>query len=255
MSTASHTRSTACASLPATPGAAAVQPAPHYRAHRDPKSSHQQIARLARRLARGPVLDVGAAQGMLGQALAGTGLAIDGIELNPTWAALARPWYRQMQIVSIEQATLPARTYRLIVCADVLEHTVDPVAVLRQLRAAATDDAVFLVSLPNVAHLAVRLLLLFGRFPQMERGILDRTHLHFYTRQTAIELLARTGLRVTRATPTGVPLDELWPGGEQRVLYQLLMRLQHLALRAAPRLFGFQWVLVAHGVRPANDES
>jgi 2-polyprenyl-3-methyl-5-hydroxy-6-metoxy-1,4-benzoquinol methylase len=229
------------------PGVAAGQPAPHYRAHRDPKSSHQQIARLARRLARGPVLDVGAAQGMLGQVLAGSGLAIDGIELNADWAALARPWYRQMQVVPIEQAALPTQTYRLVVCADVLEHTVDPVAVLRQLRAAATNDAIFLISLPNVAHLAVRLLLLFGRFPQMERGILDRTHLHFYTRQTAIELLAQAGLHVAQVTPTGVPLDELWPGGEQHALYRLLMRLQHLALRVAPRLFGFQWVLVARG--------
>ncbi|HEY0736539.1 MAG TPA: hypothetical protein VGD69_16605, partial [Herpetosiphonaceae bacterium] len=109
----------------------------------------------------------------------------------------------------------------------------------------ATDDALFIISLPNVAHLAVRLMLLFGRFPQMERGILDRTHLHFYTLDTATDMLRRAGLEVVRARPTGVPLDELWREGEGNLIFNTLMRLQHLALLLAPRLFGFQWVIVA----------
>jgi len=129
----------------------------------------------------------------------------------------------------------------------VLEHTVDPVAVLGQLRAVATDDAVFIISLPHVAHLAVRLLLLLGRFPRMERGILDKTHLHFYTRDTAEETLRAAGLRVAQAYPTGVPLDELWPAGQGTAPYRAMMGLQHLALRFAPRLFAFQWIFVAYG--------
>ena len=217
----------------------------HYRLHRDPWSSHQQIARLVRRLGRAPILDVGAAQGMLGQLLRGSGLAIDAVEPNSAWAGLAGPHYRRVYASTIEEAALPEGAYEVIVCADVLEHTVDPVAVLRQLRRVAAADAHFVVSLPNVAHLAVRLLLLAGRFPQMERGILDRTHLHFYTRDTAEAMLRRAGLEVVRARPTGVPLDELWPRGEGRLPFTLLMRLQHLALRLAPRLFGFQWVFVA----------
>jgi SAM-dependent methyltransferase len=217
----------------------------HYRLHRDPRSSHQQIATLAQRLGRSPILDVGAAQGFFGQLLRDSGLAIDAVEPNEYWAEQAQPYYRRVFASTIEEADLPDRAYRVIVCADVLEHTVDPVGVIEQLRRVAADDALFIISLPNVAHLAVRLLLLFGRFPQMERGILDRTHLHFYTLDTATEMLGRAGLEVVRARPTGVPLDELWPGGEGGVLFRLLMRLQHLALLLAPRLFGFQWVLVA----------
>lgn len=217
----------------------------HYRLHRDPKSSHQQIATLAHRLGRSPILDVGAAQGFFGQLLRDSNLAIDAVEPNEYWAEQAQSYYRNVFASTIEEADLPDRTYRMIVCADVLEHTVDPVGVIEQLRRVATDDALFVISLPNVAHLAVRLLLLFGRFPQMERGILDRTHLHFYTLDTATEMLGRAGLEVVRARPTGVPLDELWPSGEGSALFKLLMRLQHLALLLAPRLFGFQWVLVA----------
>jgi 2-polyprenyl-3-methyl-5-hydroxy-6-metoxy-1,4-benzoquinol methylase len=217
----------------------------HYRLHRDPKSSHQQIVRLVRRLGRSPVLDVGAAQGFLGQLTQNDGLAIDAVEPNAYWAAQAQPFYRNVYASTIEDAHLSPDTYRVVVCADVLEHTVNPQDVVQQLCRVSTDDAYFIISLPNVAHLAVRSMLLFGHFPPMERGILDRTHLHFYTRDTAEAMLQDAGLRVVYARPTGVPLDELWPSGEGTLLYKVLMRMQHLALLVAPRLFGFQWVLVA----------
>jgi 2-polyprenyl-3-methyl-5-hydroxy-6-metoxy-1,4-benzoquinol methylase len=218
---------------------------PEYRLHRDPASSHQQIARIVRALGRSPVLDVGAAHGMLGLLLHDSGLTLDAIEPNQQWAGRARPFYRSVLAAPVESAPLPARAYPVLVCADVLEHTVDPAGVLRHLRSAATPDAVFVVSLPNVAHVAIRAMLLCGRFPKMDRGILDRTHLHFFTRETAEDLLRATGLRVRRASATGVPLDEIWPRGEGRLPFTIAMRLQHGALRLAPRLFGFQWVFVA----------
>lgn len=226
----------------------------HYRLHSDPKSSHQQIAALIRRWARRPILDVGAAQGFLGQLLEGSGLPIDAVEPNPAWAAGAAPYYRQVWPLTVEQAPFPAGVYRVVVCADVLEHTADPVAVLRHLRTVATDDALFIVSLPNVAHIAVRLLLLFGQFPRMERGILDRTHLHFYTRRTMRELFSEAGLETVRVRPTGFPLDELWRQGQGTLLFRLLMRLQHLALVLAPTLFAWQWVSVARA-RGSGDQA
>jgi 2-polyprenyl-3-methyl-5-hydroxy-6-metoxy-1,4-benzoquinol methylase len=220
----------------------------HYHLHRDPRSSHQQIIGHVLALRRQPVLDVGAAQGMLGKLAEGSGLAMDAVEPNPEWAEHARPHYRQVFATSIEDAPLPERTYQLIVCGDVLEHTVDPVAVLNRLCRAATDDAMFVVSLPNVAHLAVRMMLLLGRFPKMERGILDKTHLHFFTRDTAEAMLKRAGLKVLEARTTGVPVDELWKGGEGKVLFQAAVKAQHLALGVAPKLFGFQWVFLAQRV-------
>jgi 2-polyprenyl-3-methyl-5-hydroxy-6-metoxy-1,4-benzoquinol methylase len=225
-------------------------PAVHYRPHQDPRSSHQQIFRLVRELARegfAPVLDVGCAQGMLGQMLAtdGTRFDIDGVEMNPAWAQMARGAYRQVWTSTIEDAPLGEKVYRTVVCGDVLEHVVDPVAVLTRLRRAAKDDAKFIISLPNVAHLAVRLMLLFGRFPQMPKGILDRTHLHFYTKDTAIDMLAAAGLKVQRATVTGVPIDELWKRGEGRLLFRATVRMQHVFLSLLPRVFGYQWIFVA----------
>jgi 2-polyprenyl-3-methyl-5-hydroxy-6-metoxy-1,4-benzoquinol methylase len=231
--------------MPATAERIEAPPSIHYRAHNDPKSSHQQISRRVRELHRGPVLDVGAAQGMLGRSIQDSGLTIDGVEMNPGWAELARPFYRTVWASSIEAAPLPEKTYQLIVCADVLEHTPDPKSVLMRLRAAATDDAVFVISVPNVAHLAVRMMLLLGRFPKMERGPLDRTHLQFLTKDTARELVESAGLKVRRFSTTGVPLDEIWKNGQGNVVYKAAIKAQHAALAVAPRLFGFQWIMEA----------
>jgi hypothetical protein len=79
----------------------------------------------------------------------------------------------------------------------------------------------------------------------MERGILDRTHLHFFTRRTMTDLLRQAGLRVVHARPTGVPLDELWPRGEGSLSFRFLTRCQHAALALTPKLFGYQWVMLA----------
>ncbi|MCY2951016.1 MAG: class I SAM-dependent methyltransferase [Planctomycetota bacterium] len=217
----------------------------HYRLHKDPRSSHQQIARLLNQLRPEPILDVGAAQGFLGRLLQGANLTIDAVEPNPQWAEHARPFYRNVFPSTVENADLPPKTYNAIVCADVLEHLIDPLATLRRLRTTAADNAVFIISLPNIAHLAIRMMLLTGQFPQMDRGPLDRTHLHFYTRDTAQDLLRDAGLRVEQVLTTPVPLDELWRRGESHPLFKATTRMQHALIDIAPRLFAFQWVFVA----------
>jgi len=218
---------------------------PHYRLHRDPRSSHQQIAGLLQSLKLSPVLDVGAAQGMLGHLVQGSGLVIDAVEANPDWAKLARPYYRNTWASIVEDAPLPNNEYKLVVCADVLEHTPNPVGVLKRLREAATSDGTFIISVPNVAHVAVRTMLLFGYFPKMERGILDRTHLQFFTKDTAREMLNAAGLELREMRATGVPLDEVWKSGEGKLPYRIMQKAQHVALDVWPRMFAMQWVMVA----------
>lgn len=223
----------------------------HYQLRHDRKSSHRQIASLVRRLRRGPVLDVGAAQGFLGYLLrekesgCAPKFALDAVEPNAFWSEKAKPYYRHVFASSIEDAALPDHEYRVVVCADVLEHVVDPSGVIRRLQQAATPDAHFIISLPNIAHIAIRLLLLSGQFPKMEKGILDRTHLHFYTQRTAREMLESAGLRVERILPSVVPLEIWFNQNSRRPLYSVLKRNQYAALRLAPRLFAYQWIFVA----------
>jgi SAM-dependent methyltransferase len=216
-----------------------------YELHLDPRSSHQRIAAYLRRLGRGPILDVGAASGQLGRLLAGSGLEIDGLEPDPLSAAEGQPFYRSLIVTTAEEAPLPASTYRVIVLADVLEHMPRPDAVLTRLSVAATADAFFVISLPNVAHLAGRALIAAGKFPRHDCGIFDRTHLHFFTRDSALELLREAHLKPAVVATTPVPLEHVWPHRLGPGLLELAMRLQIGAARVAPRLFAFQWLIVA----------
>lgn len=216
-----------------------------YELHHDPRSSHQRIARYLRRLRREPILDVGAATGQLGRLLADSSLTIDGVEPDRLAADSAAPFYRNVMTSRIEDAGLPAATYEVVVCADVLEHTADPVAVLRHLLGASTRDALFVVSLPNIAHIAARLLIMAGIFPQHDRGIFDRTHLHFYTRSTAVELIRSVGLVVESVGTTPVPLEDVWPPMLGTITRETAMRAQSIGARLAPTMFAFQWLIVA----------
>jgi len=217
----------------------------HYRLKRDPRSSHQQINTLLRARKPGLTLDVGAAQGILGELLQGSGLVVDGVEPTAEWAEMARPFYRNFYPTTVEGAQLPDGTYDAVVCADVLEHLPDPLTVLKQLRRAAKPDALFVISLPNIAHFSIRLMLLAGRFPKMERGILDKTHLQFLTKDTATDLLKSAGLKVEKVTATGVPLEQIWKTGEDKALFKLLRGCQNLAVDVWPRMAGFQWIFQA----------
>jgi hypothetical protein len=185
---------------------------------------------------------------LLGQLLQQDPFIIDAVEPHPVWAAHARPYYRTVYTDGIETAALPARSYQVVVCADVLEHTVDPTAVLRKLQRAALPDAAFIISLPNVAHIAARLLLLSGRFPQMDRGIFDRTHLHFYTRAGARELAERAEYDVEREAFApgmlpGEPLVRRLAGGTEEAPLALVGRLRRAAAARRPELFALQVVL------------
>ena len=228
-----------------------VRPAPatlkptSYELHRDPRSSHQRIARYVKALGVDPILDVGASNGQIGRLLDGNGLTVDAIEPNPASADTAAPFYRTIHCASVEEVELPPDHYRVMICADILEHTIEPVRAIGRLLEASTDDVRFVISLPNVGHLAARAIILAGKFPQEDRGIFDRTHLHFYTRDTLFQLMADAGLKVRHLGATPVPLEEVWPPQLPSGLRDLGMDLQRAAIRIAPRLFAYQWLVVA----------
>ena len=99
---------------------------------------------------------------------------------------------------SAAPAPTPGRRFDLILFADVLEHVADPIAVLRRLLGYLAEDGHVVVSLPNVAAWTVRLGLLAGRFDYRPSGILDDSHLRFFTRDSARRLLEGAGLEVLR---------------------------------------------------------
>lgn len=88
--------------------------------------------------------------------------------------------------------------YDAIVCADVLEHLRDPDALLARVRPLLRPGGRLVISTPNFVTWWVRLMVLFGRFRYAERGILDRTHTHFFTKRTLVESVRGAGFDVVR---------------------------------------------------------
>lgn len=149
----------------------------------------------------GAALDIGCAAGVLGAGLQEAGIvsACDGIEAHPAAARLAATRLRRVWPGSLESVadTLAWQGYALIILADVLEHLVDPWAALRLLHARSAPGCRLLLSVPNVRHYKVLLpLALRGEFRYEDAGIMDRTHLHFFTRASLEETLHECGWAV-----------------------------------------------------------
>lgn len=146
----------------------------------------------------GAALDIGCAAGMLGSGLLRDGIvgACDGIEMNAEAAQLAQSRLRKVWNGSIESLAdeIHWPQYDLVILADVLEHIADPWAALRLLQARTASGCRLLLSVPNVRHYKVALPLLFkGEFRYTDAGIMDRTHLHFFTRGSLEETVRDCG--------------------------------------------------------------
>jgi SAM-dependent methyltransferase len=141
---------------------------------------------------------------------------------------------------------VPAEPYQWIVLADVLEHLRQPDLLLAQCQKLLADDGRLVVSVPNVAHWSVRLALLFGRFSYTARGILDRSHLRFYTLSSIRAELEQAGFAIERVETTSPPFQELMPGGGASRFAGLLTRLSQLGNALWKELFAYQFVLRAH---------
>lgn len=213
----------------------------------NPWSSHSIIAGWLKEAPAGAtVLDVGTASGTLGRLCQGKGLQFVGIEPNPEWAEMARPFYLELFVGSVQSA--PDEYFSqagVIVLADVLEHLAEPQSVLSGIVSQAKVGCLFIVSVPNVANLWDRIRLLFGHFDYTERGILDQTHLRFFTQDTLFDLLQKSGLRIQRCVVTPVPLDLVNPFFEQKAFGRRLHQALAQVTRWFPTLLGYQFVVLA----------
>jgi 2-polyprenyl-3-methyl-5-hydroxy-6-metoxy-1,4-benzoquinol methylase len=124
------------------------------------------------------LLEVYSAQGDLAQLLTERGFEITCLEGDPQLAAGASARRLNVVVADLDNC-LPALggPFDVIVCGDVLEPVKKPSAVLQTLAEPLALGGLIVISVPNVAHLWIRLQLLLGRFEYTERGILDHTHL------------------------------------------------------------------------------
>lgn len=165
----------------------------------DPK---EQVYHLINNGAK--VLDVGCSTGALGKRLrAEKRCIVHGVEIDRDAAAYAVESLDAVYNENLDEiekwlhpSGLSRHKFDYITITDCLEHCVRPQQILSALKELLTTSGQIIVSLPNVANYKIRSNLLMGRFNYEKYGIMDETHLRFYTLETSKDLVARAGYRV-----------------------------------------------------------
>lgn len=160
------------------------------------------------------VLEVGASSGYMTEAFKDNNCIVDVIEQDVKTAKKASRFARNVYATMIEDEKLPAKlgNYDFIILADVLEHLIDPEKVLKKLLKISSKQTELIISMPNIANWVIRKQLFFkGDFEYTTSGVLDKTHLHFYTTVTLPRLLISNGWKVEEmiGTITRLPLETI----------------------------------------------
>ena len=211
-----------------------------------PGSSHDLLREKIRALSPGlRLLDLGAAGGHLGRALRDRCSFLAGVEPDPELPESAREGYDVWRPVDAMDSGPWDPPFDAVVCADVLEHLARPEELLARIHGWIRPGGRLFVSLPNIANVSVRAALLFGHFRYTERGILDRTHLSFYTLRSARHLLESSGFRVLSVVPTAMPYELAIPKLAEAPWNRPTRSMAQLSARAWPTMFGYQFVFEA----------
>jgi methionine biosynthesis protein MetW len=212
------------------------------------------------------VLEVGCATGYMSRVLAERrGCQVTGIEIDAEAAAEANAYCDRVIVGDVETLDLDEHLgderYDAVLFADVLEHLRDPAAVLRRMRPFVAEGGAVIASIPNVAHISVRLALLGGEFRYRELGLLDDTHLRFFTRASIVDLFESAGFVVSTwhrrridpsdaeiTPPSDVPEGlSSWLGSDPELTtYQFVVR-------AVPSEVGAQLADLRSRLREAED--
>jgi 2-polyprenyl-3-methyl-5-hydroxy-6-metoxy-1,4-benzoquinol methylase len=185
------------------------------------------------------VLDAGCSTGYLAEQLVQRGSRVIGLELDPVAAKAAERFCERVWVGDVERMELPFEPdeFDVVLGGDIIEHLRDPQAALARLLPFLRPGGRLVLSTPNIANWAIRLSLLAGRFDYTDRGILDRTHAHLFTRRSLLGCIEGAGYRLISLDCT-VPL----PDG---VRTEAREALAHRIGDLRPTLFAYQWVLAA----------
>ena len=177
------------------------------------------------------VLDVGCGEGKLGYILNIKECLIDGLDINIDRLNDRRKYYQNIFLSDIRVFEIKNSGYDYVVFSDMLEHVENPGEILNNAFKLLSSNGKIIISLPNVGYFLNRLGLLFGNWNYTEAGILDNTHLRFFTLETAKKLIKSTGYQIRSMNPEIPVIKAFW----KRSIFTLFSKFW-------PSLFAIGWV-------------
>lgn len=174
-----------------------------------------------------------------------------GVEIEEEAATIARTRLNKVIQVNIEQVTIEQlaveqESFDLIVCADVLEHLYDPWKVLYTLRDCLKPDGKIIASIPNTQNIGLILNLLNGNWTYEKYGLLDATHIRFFTLNEIFRLFSGTGYKVIDCD--SILQTNLEEDGWPRDMDFGKFVLRQVTKEEASKLFTFQYIVVAQKI-------
>ncbi|SBW22331.1 methylase involved in ubiquinone/menaquinone biosynthesis [Candidatus Protofrankia californiensis] len=153
----------------------------------------------------GRALDCGCGAGDNARLLSGRGWKVTGITINPDEQRAAEEFCEAVHLGDLTSGLPFAQdgVYDLVLLSHVLEHIPEPAGLLAEARRVVADDGLVAVALPNVLHYKQRAKFLRGQFEYTQTGVMDATHLRFFTFDTAHKLVSENGFEVVAALPHG----------------------------------------------------
>ena len=205
-------------------------------------SSHGRISALLSSRSPSKILDLGCSGGQLSTRLRGMGHHVTGVDVLeiPGVAERTDSFFKADLNDGIPYEA--GSGFDIVLGADVLEHVVNPGALLTQTREVLSPDGVAIFCVPNIAHWYPRARSTVGMFDYDQRGILDATHLRFFTRRSIRKLIERQGYTIRRIEPVGLPLDAMGLTGTKAHAVRLF---DHVMLALWPTMFAYQFIVEA----------
>ena len=223
-----------------------------YEMKSSPGSSHGRLLSWLSTHRPAKILDLGCSDGSLGQQMRSLGHHVTGVDLE------RHPGVEE-RLDAFVQADLEhgvpddlGRGFDIVLCADIIEHVRDPRRLLTQAGQLLAAGGSVIASVPNFGHWYPRTRVALGLFDYDRRGILDSTHVRFFTRRSFERLIKDSGFVIAKREATGLPLDVAQRGGTDTLKVArrgLLDSIDRLSVRIRPQLFGYQFL---YELKPAQ---
>ncbi len=191
------------------------------------------------------ILDVGCGAGQNAAQLFSIGKIVDGITISPQEAKEGKHYFRNIFIQNLEHGLpeeVKEQNYDVVLCSHVLEHIAYPEKLLEDiLNLTLKNGAKLIIALPNFLHYNNRFKIFKGNFDYTESGLMDNTHVRWYTFKSAQELFQKRGLKVISAEVDGnlpfYSITKYLPFLVQKMIKKILFKI-------SPGFFGYQIILI-----------
>jgi glycosyltransferase involved in cell wall biosynthesis len=214
-------------------------PSSPYALKEDDHSSHRTILQWMGQMPPSKVLDLGCSAGELADRVSLSGHSVVGVDVVEHPGVRSRMQHFVQADLSDGIPAEVGGEFDVILAADLIEHVRDPLALLHQMKRRLVDGGVLITSVPNFAHWYPRLRVLSGTFDYDQRGILDSTHLRFFTRRSFQRLAQAAGFEIVRKEVTGLPASMLISNHRLR---RTVGTVDRALVAMRPTLFAYQFV-------------